>query len=193
MAWAVSICGVGACRYLRYDSLQFHAFSFVSIPESELGGHKSISMRLQNLFLLALVGAFSFTTISCTKIQGCMDADSVNYDEYAEEDDGSCEYEGSILFWYGQDVTDELILMGVGSLTFKVDGAVVGSQGANVYWSGSSSPDCDAEGTTTVTRELGDVKNVTKEYEVTDEFGDVLWDGIINFEANTCTKLELTI
>ena len=30
-------------------------------------------------------------------------------------------------------------------------------------------------------------------YEVVDDWGDTWWSGVLNFEANTCTAVELTL
>ncbi len=34
--------------------------------------------------------------------------------------------------------------------------------------------------------------SLASSYEVIDDYGDMWWSGIINFEANTCTSIELT-
>ena len=48
------------------------------------------------LLVVALSVATVFTT-SCKK-KGCTDPEALNYSEEAEKDDGSCSYEGAMVF-----------------------------------------------------------------------------------------------
>lgn len=136
---------------------------------------------------------FSATTVlttSCSKEKGCTDPDSKNYSATAVEDDGSCIYEGKIVFWYGEATSDSLYYYGSDALTFYVDGNVVGSTNATVYW--TEAPDCEDNASITVTKDLGGVKTQSYSYKVVDDLGDDIWTGTVNFNANTCTALELT-
>lgn len=59
---------------------------------------KSITITL---ILIAVIN------ISCKKekIKGCTTNTAVNYNSSAEEDDGTCKYEGSAMFWMDGSVT----------------------------------------------------------------------------------------
>lgn len=125
------------------------------------------------------------------KKEGCTDPDSKNFDDSAKKDDGSCQYEGSVVFWYGQAASAAMQDAEIESLTFYVDGQIVGSSVSSVYWTGS--PDCGSNASITITKNLGNSKNQSFTYSVKDQDGDVLWEGIVNFTAKTCLKQELSI
>ena len=136
---------------------------------------------------LLVVGATFFT--SC-KQEGCTDPDSKNFNADAKKDDGTCQYEGSALLWYGQTASTELQNDGAITLTYYVDGQVVGSSATSVFW--TSSPECGQNGSITVTKDLGGVKNKSYTYSVKDQTGFEYWTGILNFTANSCEAVQLT-
>lgn len=157
-------------------------------------GNDLIYFQMKNLkkFGLALLamGTMSVVFTSCSKVQGCMDADADNYDALAEEDDNSCVYSGSVVFWYGESAAEFLINDGATALTYYVDGQIVGSTSASVFWTGA--PDCGQDASLTVTKDLGNAKNKSYTYSIEDQTGLEYWSGVANFTANTCVATELT-
>ena len=137
-----------------------------------------------------IIGSITILTSSCSKEKGCKDPDSINYNADAEEDDGSCEYEGRVVFWFNQATADSLLADDATSLTYYVDGTIVGSSATSVYWTGA--PDCGQDGSVTVTKNLGSVKNKTYTYSVKDQTGFEYWTNTVNFTANTCLATQLT-
>lgn len=133
-----------------------------------------------------LLSAALFT--GCKK-EGCTDRDSVNYDADADKDDGSCKYEGEVVFWYDQSTSTFLQDDQAYTLTYYVDGQVVGSSATSVYWTGA--PDCGQNGSVTVTKDLGTDKSKSYSYKVIDQTGWEYWSGTVTFSANTCIKQEL--
>jgi len=136
---------------------------------------------------LLIVGTTFFS--SCKK-EGCTDPDSTTYNEDAKDDDGSCLYEGEAVLWYGESASTGLVNDGATTLTYYVDGEIVGSSAATVYWTGS--PECGQNGSITVTKDLGGVKNKAYTYSVKDQTGWEYWSGVLNFTANTCEATQLT-
>lgn len=137
------------------------------------------------LFLLTiLVGLVS---ASC-KREGCTDNSAKNFDSKAKTN-CCCEYSGSVVFWYGKTASESLITGGSTSLTYYVDGAVVGSGATSVYW--TAAPDCDQSGSVTVKKELGDSKSKSYPYVVKDQDGDVIYQGNVTLTGNTCLAFEL--
>ncbi|MDX1350626.1 MAG: hypothetical protein R3279_10285, partial [Putridiphycobacter sp.] len=81
-------------------------------------------------------------------------------------------------------------LFGTSTLTYYVDGAIIGSSAANVYF--TAAPECGSQGTVSITKDLGIAKNKTYSYKVLNDSGSEIWEGTHNFEANSCTAIELT-
>lgn len=141
-----------------------------------------------HFFSVTLIMATLFTT-SCTKKQGCTDPDADNYDVTAEVYDGSCNFSGRVVFWYNETAAAGLVIAGITSLTYYLDGVIVGSSAPSVYW--TCSPECGQTGSITVNKDLGSVKSRPYTFRVEDQYNIAVWDDIINFEANTCIKFEL--
>jgi hypothetical protein len=140
---------------------------------------------------IILVGMLSFTN-SCkkdNKIRGCTDRDSYTYSADAQEDDGSCLYEGSIVVWYDQAASDGLIADGATSLTFTLNGEYIGSTTTDIYW--EAAPDCGSNGSVTGSEDLG--KNKTQAYtlSVKDQDNFEYWNAVVNIDANTCLQFQL--
>jgi hypothetical protein len=148
--------------------------------------------KVISLFLcLSLIGSLSFIN-SCkkdNKIKGCTDKDSKTYDPTAQEDNGSCLYEGSVVIWYDQAASAGLIADSATALTFYVNGEIVGSTATSVYW--TEAPNCGDNASITVTEDLGKVKTHAYSFSAKDQTGFEYWTATLNFDANTCTQFQL--
>ena len=82
--------------------------------------------KILNSLMFGCLIILTTTLNSCQK-EGCIDPDSTTYDSTADKDDGTCQYEGEIVLWYDLEASNGLINDGSSSLTFYVDGQVVGS------------------------------------------------------------------
>lgn len=142
--------------------------------------------KVLSLFLFLSV---SFALSSCAK-KGCTDKNAANYESGATRDDGTCTYKGSVVFWYDAACSASLGADGATSLTYYVDGQIVGSSAASVFWTGA--PDCGQAASITVEKDLGFSKTKTYSFSVEDQDGVEIWSGSVNFEGNTCLKQQLT-
>lgn len=162
-----------------------------ALPKSHTSRkHKLIKMnKIKHLLLIGVI--LSTTTFVGCKKEGCTDINATNYDSEAKDDDGSCRFEGSVQFWYNQATSENLLDDGSASLTFSVDGEVIGSYAASVFF--ASNPSCGQASVVRTTKDLGSAKTKTSTYRVVDDFGDEIWTGNVTFDAaDECLSIELT-
>ncbi|MFM1930806.1 MAG: hypothetical protein RL226_109 [Bacteroidota bacterium] len=143
-------------------------------------------MRNSTKILLFVVAVASL--MSCRQ-EGCSDPDAVNYDARAKDDDGSCMYQGSVVFWYRQEVADQLEQNGVTLLAATFFTQQVGTHVPDNPF--SEAPDCDAAGSFTINYDMGSNKNVLVDYMIEEVNGFGFWTDILTLQANTCKKIEL--
>ncbi len=79
-----------------------------------LCGRKKINGMKKVLSVLAV--SILFFATGCKK-EGCTNQDATNYSSEADDDDGSCSFEGEVVFWYGESVANGLVA--IGSTTLK--------------------------------------------------------------------------
>ena len=83
-----------------------------------------------------------------------------------------------------------MVANGSASLTYLIDGTIIGSSAANVYF--TSQPNCSQGAVVRQTQDLGKSKTKTATYQVKDDNGDVIWSGNVTFDATKdCTSYEL--
>lgn len=148
--------------------------------------------KVITLFICITLIAGVSSTNSCkkdNKIKGCMDIDSKNYKATAQADDGSCLYEGDIVFWYDQTASTGLLADGATALTFYLSGQVIGSSATSAYW--VVAPVCGQNGSITASEDLGKVKTLAYTLSVVDQTGFEYWNETLNIDANTCIQFQL--
>ncbi|MCF8294443.1 MAG: hypothetical protein K9I34_00130 [Bacteroidales bacterium] len=107
---------------------------------------------------------FSMLTITllsvsaCQPEQGCTDPDSINYSATAEENDGSCTYESSLVFWFNANTSLFFQNNYMDELKVYVDDILIGTMPSNSSY--LSTPDCNAGGIT-YNANLGTAKTKT--------------------------------
>lgn len=138
------------------------------------------------ILLSVLVGLPVLT--SCKK-SGCTDEKAENFVFKAKKDDGSCQYEASVLLWYGMQSSLNMTNDGIDSLHIFIDSVELATISPTRYW--PIQPDCGDNKTLTFQRDLGATPTVPAFYHVNDQNGNTLWNGQISFIGGECTAQEL--
>lgn len=143
---------------------------------------------MKNTLTILVLTLLAFSFNSCSK-EGCTDPDSENFCEECKREDHSCTYKCSVVFWYNSVVANNLVNDGAVTLYYYVNGNLIGSSAANVYW--SSAPDCNQGGSLSFTKDMGTSKSMSESYQVKDQTGYVYWSGTVSYEGGKCKTMEL--
>jgi hypothetical protein len=82
---------------------------------------------MKTLVILIFAVAMVLAAASCgDKYEfGCTDPDSINYSSIANVDDGSCEYEGTLVFWFDKESSDVFIASESEKLYIDIDDEMI--------------------------------------------------------------------
>jgi len=144
---------------------------------------------------LILLSATAITITSCkkSKVQGCMDKLSINYNSSAEEDDGSCKYVGKATFFVDDTSANYYANHGIGKLKITLSATNVGTYNLATGIPTAQPTTCDPSGYLSTTLSMGSDK-VTNGvvYTVTDSIGGLLNSGTVNLQAGVCKFVRIT-
>ncbi len=128
------------------------------------------------------------------KVKGCTISSATNYNSSAEEDDGSCTYKGSLVFWWKQAVSDSCAAHGVVNIKVYTDGTFQGTLPISTQ-SWASAPGCGASSTVTASFNFGTskTKSTNIHYDFLDGSGTTIATGNETRTLNVdCNNYELT-
>ena len=146
--------------------------------------------KMKNLILII---SFLFATFlsSCEKeITGCTNSSAINYNPNADVDNYSCQYQGSIVFWYNQTTAQIFNSNNINSLIYYVDNQIIGSSSTSVYF--TAIPDCGYSGAITYTSNMGSNMSESILVKVKDETGFILYEFAVMLQADVCLQQELS-
>jgi len=173
---------------------------------------------MKKILLLSALAIF-LNSCSDSRSEGCTDPYAVNYESFADYDDGSCVYIGctdplainyDVLYTtfnpvciynsdvvFFEDVAAAVYFdnLGIQHLDISVQGVYVGTLQANLGF--TYIPDCypadpDAVNFTLQWEETTTTSQATFTWTVRDEFGQIHYSGTEAILANDCLAMELT-
>jgi len=142
-------------------------------------------------FSLASFFLFSaLALVSCKKpVPGCTDPNAENYTPSAEEDDGTCFYMGSAVFYHNTTTGQQLINDGVTSVKLYVDDFFKDSMSPNIGF--NFTPTCDSEDAMNFNNYgLANAKSKMFGYKIKDQNGTLLSAGTFVLEGGKCTTVQ---
>lgn len=144
-------------------------------------------MRNKSLLFMTLLFLFLG---SCRK-EGCMDEAATNFDPTANDDDFSCNYEGSIVFWMDEETSEYFQDNDIPWLDYYVSSSKV-TYGQTSLFSSEGLPVCGEEEFFTADIFMTQqIQSFT--YKVKDLDDELWWSGTVELKANECTPLQLKL
>jgi hypothetical protein len=145
---------------------------------------KILKFTLATLFLSTIIALSS-----CSEQYGCTDPNSSRFNPDADSDDGSCIYQGDVVFWFDSLTTDSLIKDRISVLSYYLDSTFLGT--TPVTQSYLSQPECNTPGTIFTKKDLGYLPSASYEYRVIADNDSIYWSGDIVVSGKSCTGIEL--
>lgn len=146
---------------------------------------------------LALISAIFLN--SCTKKEGCTEPNATNYCEDCKKNDGSCIYQGSVIFWWKQDFATYVTSTGSIKMEVYLNEKYAGNTylykngGELKYW--AAAPACSNSDALTISKLYNNSKTQTMQvkFKFLCPAGSCLAakTGEVTFSANTCTPYEI--
>ena len=76
---------------------------------------------MKKLICISIFSALIFSACENSKTGGCIDPLAINYERWADFDDGSCTYEADVVFFYDAITANELNVIGFDRLDFYIE------------------------------------------------------------------------
>ena len=137
---------------------------------------------------------FSFVAIlfnSCDiESGGCIDYNAVNYESYADFDDGSCLYTSDVVFYEDVAAAVYFNMQGVEWLDLSVNGQYIGTLDATLGL--TYVPDCLEPDAITFSVDWEDMSSSSFNWTIRDETGYKWYEGVELVLPNECLPIGLT-
>ncbi len=141
---------------------------------------------MKQLFIITLGILILSTSYSC-KRKGCTYDNATNFSKKAKLDDGKCEFESKVSFWFNESTSNNLVSYGVTTLHVYVDDKEVGQINVSDWKVGA---DCGGNNLTARNAYTGTEKK-TYTYKGRSQDGTLYFQGTFQASPNECRSIEL--
>ncbi|MBK7131005.1 MAG: hypothetical protein IPM74_18655 [Crocinitomicaceae bacterium] len=143
---------------------------------------------MSKFLFLFLIGLF-LSASSCKK-PGCTNSLANNHNSEAKNDDGSCEFDGSCVFWFAPN--NSLQLAGCSYVKIYVDEVFIGGMATSSTY--LSAPACSEGGVTYLT-EMGTDESKIINYKITNATyltsEPVVYSGSLKIDGGVCENYNI--
>lgn len=153
-------------------------------------------MKTKTLLIVATFFAAAITITSCKKekVKGCLDSKSRTYNSEAEEDDGSCAYNGKATFWIDSNSVENFLIQGINKIQIYMNGSVAGTYDFATPIPVSSPSTCGESGYVSVNLDMGGDKITNGVvYTINNASNDtIITANSTSLEAGVCKSIHIT-
>jgi hypothetical protein len=139
-----------------------------------------------SLFVLATAAMIQFT--GCAK-QGCTDERAINYDSGAKENDGSCEWDADVVFWFDPGFAGYMQTFNISLIRVFFGGDLIGTMTAEDAV--NEQPTCSSGGGLTTTRRVNGTRNPNIGLRIEDQNGFIVDARPIGIRGGECTAYRI--
>ena len=126
---------------------------------------------------------------SCKKpVTGCTNDKALNYNWQAEEDDYTCTFEVSGVFYHKEAFSQNLLDDGVNEINYYVNSELIGSKLPNAHF--TYIPDCGNTEAIGFSRNIGTALSKNFNYILRDQNGFSLDQGNFTINGGDCLAIE---
>lgn len=152
-------------------------------------------MKTKNILLtaIALLG-LAVTSCKKEKVKGCTTSSATNFNSSAQEDDGSCAYNGKATFWIDSNSVENFLVQGIDKIKIHVSTSVAGTYDFGTPIPLSAPSSCGESGYVSISLDMGGDKITNGAvYTINNGSNDtIISASTTTLEAGVCKSIHIT-
>lgn len=150
-------------------------------------------MKTKTLLIATSFFFVAITSCKKEKVKGCMDSKSRTYNSAAQEDDGSCAYNGKATFWIDSSSAENFLIQGINKIKIYVNASVAGTYDFTTPIPLSAPSSCGESGFVSVDLDMGTDKITNGVvYTINNDSNDtIITAGSTSLEGGVCKSIHI--
>ena len=144
---------------------------------------------MKKILLLSILTIFLYSC-SDSRSEGCIEPAAINYESFADYDDGSCYYSSDVVFYEDVAAAVYFDLLDVEWLDLTVEGEYIGTLDATLGL--TYVPNCNEIDAVVFSLEWDNASHSSFSWTIRDETGFKHYEGVETIYANESLPMELT-